>query len=63
MHNALRLSHRKTPEYHMGLTTRWDVDLEDYAQIDREDKPNEMQHNLVGVPLVTPKVESVQLRW
>lgn len=47
----------------MGLTTRWDVDLEDYAQIDREDKPNEMQHNLVGVPLVTPKVESVQLRW
>ena len=47
----------------MGLMVRWDVDLEDYAQIYKEEKPNEMQHNLVGVPLVTPKVESVQLRW
>jgi hypothetical protein len=31
VHSALRLAHRKTPEYRKGPTTRWDVDPEDSA--------------------------------
>ena len=58
VHSALRLSHRKTPEYQMGPATRWDVDPEDDAQIDEEERLDEVQHGLVGVPLVTPEVET-----
>ena len=39
----------------MGPATRWDVDPEDDAQIDEEERPDEMQHGLTGVPLVVPK--------
>ena len=53
VHSALRLAHRKTPEYRMGPATRWDVNPEEDAQIDEEDGPDETQHGLVGVPLVT----------
>ena len=35
-----------------------DVDPKDDAQIDEEERPYEMQYDLVGVPLVTPKVET-----
>jgi hypothetical protein len=31
------------------------VDLEEDKQIDGEDRPNEVQHGLVGVPFVTHK--------
>ena len=31
VHSALRLEHRKIPEYLKGPTTRWDVDPEDDA--------------------------------
>ena len=58
VHSALRLAHRKTPEYRMGPAVRWDVDLEDEAQIDEEDGADEMLHGLVGVPLVTPESDS-----
>ena len=34
------------------------MDLEDDAQIDEEDGPDEMQHGLVGVPLVTTESDS-----
>ena len=51
VHSALRLEHRKTPEYLKGPATRWDVDPEDDAQVDVEEGPNETQHGLVGVPL------------
>jgi hypothetical protein len=39
------------------LTTQWDVDPEDGAQID-EDGLDELQHDLVGVPLVTHESNS-----
>ena len=42
----------------MGPATRWDVDPEDDAQIDEEDGPDEMQHGLVGVSLVTHESDS-----
>ena len=51
MHSALRLEHRKTPEYLKGPTTRWDVDPEDDAQVDMEERLDERQMGLVGVPL------------
>jgi hypothetical protein len=35
------------------MTTRWDVDPEDGAQIDEEDESYDLQHGLAGVPLVT----------
>ena len=34
-----------------GPTIWWDVDLEDDAQVDVEEGPNEAQLGLVGVPL------------
>ena len=58
VHSALRLAHRKTPGYRMGAATRWDVDPEEDAQVDEEDGPDEMQHGLVGVPLVTHESDS-----
>ncbi|MCY6525050.1 hAT transposon family protein, partial [Actinobacillus pleuropneumoniae] len=51
VHSALRLEHRKTPEYLKGQATRWDVDPEDDAQVDMEERPDETQMGLVGVPL------------
>lgn len=51
VHSALRLEHRKTPEYLKGPTTQWDVDLEDDAQVDMEERLYETQMELVGVPL------------
>ena len=42
----------------MGPATWWDVDPEDDAQIDEEERLDEVQHGLVGVPLVTPEVET-----
>ena len=51
MHSALRLEHRKTPEYLKGLATRWDVDPEDDAQVDMDEEPDETQLGLGGVPL------------
>jgi hypothetical protein len=58
VHSALRLAHRKTPEYRRGPTTCWDVDPEDGAQIDEEDESDELQHGLAGVPLVTHESDS-----
>jgi hypothetical protein len=58
VHSALRLAHRKTPEYRRGMTTRWDVDPEDGAQIDEEDESYDLQHGLAGVPLVTHESDS-----
>lgn len=58
VHNDLRFAHRKTLEYQMGLATRWDMDQEEDAQIDDEDGPDEMQHGLVGVPLVIHESDS-----
>ena len=58
VHSALRLEHRKTPEYQMGLATRWDVDPEDDAQIDEEERLDEVHHGLVGVPLDTHESDS-----
>jgi hypothetical protein len=58
VHSALHLAHRKTPEYWRGPTTQWDVDPKDGAQIDEEDGPDELQHGLVGVPLVTHESDS-----
>jgi hypothetical protein len=58
VHSALRLAHRKTPEYRKGPATRWDVDPEDSAQIDEGDAPDELQHGLVGVSLVTHESDS-----
>jgi len=34
-----------------GPTTRWDVDPEDDAQVDMEERLDERQMGLVGVPL------------
>jgi hypothetical protein len=34
------------------------VDLEDDAQIDEEDRPNALQHGLVGMSLVTHENDS-----
>ena len=51
VHNALRLEHMKTPEYLKGPATQWDVDPEDDAQVDMEERLDERQTGLVGVPL------------
>lgn len=51
VHSALCLELRKTPEYLKGPTTRWDVDLEDDAHVDMEERLDERQMGLVGVPL------------
>ena len=51
MHSTLHLEHRKTPEYLKGPTTRWDVDPEDDAQVDMEERLDETQMGLAGVPL------------
>lgn len=58
VHSSLRLAHRKTPEYRREPETRWDVNPEDSAQIDDEDGPDELQHGLIGVPLVTQESDS-----
>jgi hypothetical protein len=56
VHSALRLAHRKTPEYRKGPATRWDVDPEDSAQIDEEDGPDMRvtltQRQIVTFPLM-----------
>ena len=51
MHSAQHLELRKTPEYLKGPATRWDVDPEDDAQVDMEERLDERQMGLVGVPL------------
>jgi hypothetical protein len=53
MHSALRLAHTKTPKDRRRPATRWDVDPEDGEQIDEEDGLDELQHGLIGGPLVT----------
>lgn len=50
VHNALQLQDRQTPKYRLTLVLQWDVDPEDVAQIDEEER----QHGLVGVPLDEP---------
>ena len=51
MHSSLRLFSRKLPEYLVGPAARWDVDIEDAAQIDEDEDNPSPSAGLVGIPL------------